>query len=161
MSVQLVSSNSTKRKPNERPTSSCGDVPLSLFLATGGYLSVLVKANAILIDLENKMALKAVFKCFDPKQDSRRLFIPGIYIGSCTADCIRPEIELVTYVARSEDNITTEGRGLYVHDFIRPQDALQFARYGFRKILYSSGRGTSESLGILRRGGVEIIKVNP
>ena len=160
MTVQLVSSNPTKRV-GLRPK-IVKYLPLREVVCLTGHLGVLRESEAMLINLRKKLAEKAIFVSTNSDNDQRRFFIPSVYVGIQSADGIFAESALIgNAFPRIEPG---EEYGIYVRHFVREQFVKFFAQTvacaGIRILFYKDGKVSDNAASVFKENGIRFTRVD-
>lgn len=147
MTVRLVSSKSTKRKISVVDRNP----QLSDFVCLDWHHESLRNASAILVDVENKIALLATFN----NKESRHMFIQNLYFY--TLDDICPEMALAAEALSR--GIRMGGRCLYVEQFPN-ETALFLTHTGIKRLLFKEGDMYPETVEIFKKNNVKIIRID-
>lgn len=153
MTVQLVSSNPTKKKLAVVCLAESRNMPLRYFLSfDSDHLSQLKKAGAILFKVEEKVALLAAFKNKDPMN----IFIPNLCIDIPRK--MTPGIALAAEALRR--GMSTVRCGLYVEQFPRWQEVPFLAQIGLQMLLFREGHTDRDSVALFTKNFVQITRVD-
>lgn len=160
MTIQLISSNSTKKRQG---LSIVKYLPISRIVCTKGHLGVLRESEAMTINLHKKLADVAIFVSANPGNDTRRLFIPSVYVGIRSTDGIFIESALI---GNAFPRIETSGEdyGIYLRYFVREQFVKFFAQTmacaGIKTLFFKDGRVSENAAIIFKENGIKVIRVD-
>lgn len=161
MTIQLVSSNSTKRAVL-RPK-IVKYLPLREVACMTGHWKVLDESEAMFINLRKKLVETAVFVSANPDKDVRRFFIPSVYVGIQSTDGIFTESALIGKAFPRIETLDEE-YGIYLRYFVREQFVKFFAQIvacaGIRILFYKDGRVSGNAAIVFKENGIKIVRVD-
>ena len=161
MNVTLISSNST-RKVSLRPK-IVKYLPLSEVVHMTGHWGVLGESEAMLINLQKKLAEVAVFVSTNPDKDSRRFFIQSVYVGIRSTDGIFTESALIGG-ALLHTEVSKGEYGIYFRHSVREQFIKFFAqvmaRAGIKVLFFKDGQLTKNAVMVFKENRIRVIRVD-
>ena len=159
MTVQLVSSNSTKKRVGPKIVKY---LPISEIVCTKGHWEVLRESDAMIIELQKKLVIAAIYRWNGPIADSRGLFIPSVYVGIPNRDGIFTESALLGEAARR--GVGSAVCGVYLRHFVTEQFVKFFAHAishaGIKSLYFKDGRLTENAVIIFKDNGIKVTKVD-